>query len=381
MNKDKVVILTTVHSREDTRVFHKQASDLGKLAQLDVTVVVADGCGNEERNGYNIVDIGGFSNRVLRFFLGSIRAYRTVKELAPKIVHFHDPELMLVASILSMRGVRVFFDVHENVPEDIKDKYWIPRVLRTLVSSLYVFVERLCVPFFCKIFAATPDIMSRYPSDKVVLLQNYPSLSEFSSLESVRSREGKGYIVYLGAITKIRGVDNVVRALELVNDEKVRTELRLAGFFQEEGHLERLSLEKGWRHVDFIGAVKRQDVPNLLAGASCGLVTFLPANNHINAQPNKLFEYMAAGIPLVASDFKLWREILDRYDCGLLVDPESPASIADAVLEILSDPQRSFKMGANGKKAVFEVLNWEAESKKMIQTYLSVLQRVDHVTT
>ncbi|EJO93855.1 WbpH [Ectopseudomonas mendocina DLHK] len=123
-------------------------------------------------------------------------------------------------------------------------------------------------------------------------------------------------------------------------------------------------MEKGWRHVDFIGAVKRQDVPNLLAGASCGLVTFLPANNHINAQPNKLFEYMAAGIPLVASDFKLWREILDRYDCGLLVDPESPASIADAVLEILSDPQRSFKMGANGKKAVFEVLNWEAESKK-----------------
>ncbi|EJO93854.1 group 1 glycosyl transferase [Ectopseudomonas mendocina DLHK] len=109
---------------------------------------------------------------------------------------------MLVASILSMRGVRVFFDVHENVPEDIKDKYWIPRVLRTLVSSLYVFVERLCVPFFCKIFAATPDIMSRYPSDKVVLLQNYPSLSEFSSLESVRSREGKGYIVYLGAILK-----------------------------------------------------------------------------------------------------------------------------------------------------------------------------------
>ncbi|RFQ09411.1 glycosyltransferase, partial [Pseudomonas sp. ATCC 13867] len=82
------------------------------------------------------------------------------------------------------------------------------------------------------------------------------------------------------------------------------------------------------------------------------MVTFLPANNHINAQPNKLFEYMAAGIPLIASDFRLWREIVKKYDCGILVDPESPEHIANAVLEILENPQRSTEMGANGKRAV-----------------------------
>ncbi|RFQ12044.1 glycosyltransferase, partial [Pseudomonas sp. ATCC 13867] len=129
---------------------------------------------------------------------------------------------------------------------------------------------------------------------------------------SAPSSTGNNYIVYLGAITKIRGIDNIVRALNLINTEKDHVRFCLAGFFQESGHLEELSLEEGWRHVDFIGPVKRHDVPRLLSEARCGLVTFLPANNHINAQPNKLFEYMAAGIPLIASDFRLWREIVKK---------------------------------------------------------------------
>ena len=266
MNKHKIIILTTVHSREDTRVFHKQASDLGRQPQLDVTVVVADGRGNEERSGYNIVDIGKSNNRFLRFLAGGFRAYRVVKSLSPKIVHFHDPELMLVACALSMSGIHVFFDVHENVPEDIKDKYWIPRFLRLAVSSAYVFIEKLCLPFFNRIFVATPDIMSRYPSDKTVLVQNYPSLSEFSSLGDTCPDKNDNYIVYLGAITKIRGIDNIVRALNLINTERGNVRFRLAGFFQEAGHLEELSLEKGWRHVDFVGPVKRHDVPKLLFG-------------------------------------------------------------------------------------------------------------------
>ncbi|WP_371231520.1 glycosyltransferase family 4 protein [Pseudomonas sp. QE6] len=379
MNKDKIVVLTTVHSREDTRVFHKQARDLGKQPQFDVTVVVADGHGDEGRSEYNIVDLGKPNNRFLRFLVSGFKAYRTAKSLSPKVVHFHDPELMLVACALSMSGIRIIFDVHENVPEDIKDKYWIPSFLRSTISFAYVFLEKLCLPFFHKVFAATPDIMSRYPSDKAVLVQNYPSLSEFDCSASSPSSTNNNYIVYLGAITKIRGIDNIVRALNLINAEKDHARFRLAGFFQESGHLEELSLEEGWRHVDFIGPVKRHDVPRLLSGARCGLVTFLPANNHINAQPNKLFEYMAAGIPLIASDFRLWREIVKKYDCGILVDPESPENIADAVLEILENPQRSTEMGTNGKRAVFDVLNWEVESKKMIQTYRSLLQGCGNV--
>jgi glycosyltransferase involved in cell wall biosynthesis len=112
-----------------------------------------------------------------------------------------------------------------------------------------------------------------------------------------------------------------------------------------------------------------------LEDADAGLVCFLPAPNHVEAGPNKLFEYMAAGLPVIASDFPAWRPIVEGNDCGLCVDPADPAAIARAILYLAENPGRRAEMGANGRRAVMERYNWEAEGRRLIAAYERLTRR------
>jgi glycosyltransferase involved in cell wall biosynthesis len=95
--------------------------------------------------------------------------------------------------------------------------------------------------------------------------------------------------------------------------------------------------------------------------------------NHIDAQPNKMFEYMSAGLPLIASDFPLWREIVEGNDCGVCVDPADPAAIAEAIDRLVENPDLARRMGENGQRAVHERYNWAIEEKKLLALYDTVL--------
>ena len=100
-----------------------------------------------------------------------------------------------------------------------------------------------------------------------------------------------------------------------------------------------------------------------------GVVLYHPELNHINAQPNKMFEYMAAGIPVIASDFPLWKEILEGARCGVCVDPLDPDQIADAIRWIVDHPEQAEQMGKNGRKAIIERYNWKREEDTLLGLY------------
>ena len=91
--------------------------------------------------------------------------------------------------------------------------------------------------------------------------------------------------------------------------------------------------------------------------------------NHVNALPNKMFEYMSAGLPVIASNFPLWKEIVEGNKCGLTVNPLSPKEIAEAIRYLLAHPEEARKMGENGRKAVLEKYNWDNESRKLMVFY------------
>jgi glycosyltransferase involved in cell wall biosynthesis len=104
-----------------------------------------------------------------------------------------------------------------------------------------------------------------------------------------------------------------------------------------------------------------------------GIVTFLPVPNHINAQPNKLFEYMSSSLPVIASHYPLWKGIVEKYDCGICVDPENSKEIAEAINYILANPLNANRMGINGRKAIKEVFNWEQEEQKLAELYTDLV--------
>ena len=161
----------------------------------------------------------------------------------------------------------------------------------------------------------------------------------------------------------------MVRAISLV---KGGTRLQLGGSFSEKSVATEVKSFPGWRAVDELGWLDRDSINHTLERSMAGLVTLHPIVNYIDALPVKMFEYMSAGVPVIASNFPLWREIVIGNDCGLCVDPLDPQAIADAIDFIAANPERAEEMGRNGQRAVNERYNWGAEEQKLLQLYSSL---------
>ncbi len=121
--------------------------------------------------------------------------------------------------------------------------------------------------------------------------------------------------------------------------------------------------------IRFIGQINRHDVNELYGKARAGIVIYQPAQNHIDSQPIKLFEFMAAGLPMVASNFPLWRNIVESAECGLCVDPTDAESVRKACEELICNPERAQTMGRNGRKAVLDQYSWNSEERKLLSLY------------
>jgi glycosyltransferase involved in cell wall biosynthesis len=150
--------------------------------------------------------------------------------------------------------------------------------------------------------------------------------------------------------------------------------MMLAGPFSPKGLLTELESLPGWARVQNLGVLDRPSVANLLSRVRLGLLVLQPEPNFVNARPIKLFEYMAAGIPVIASDFPLWRQIIGEARCGLLVDPQDPQAIARAMQYLLSHDAEAEAMGRRGRKAACELYNWNSEERVLLKFYSDLLE-------
>lgn len=362
----KVAHLTSAHPRYDTRVFLKECRSLASAGH-DVTLIVADGMGNEERDGVHIVDVGKSGGRASRMFGTVNRVLAAAIALGSDIYHLHDPELLRIAGRLqrSRGGAHVLFDAHEDLPRQILSKLWIPASMRHLTSWVAELTENCVARRLSGVIAATPHIANRFLRTNVRTtdINNYPMPDEF--VLGVAPRVRKRQICYVGGITKVRGIEALIRALPLVSG----VTLILCGRFQEREFERAMRALPGWTQVDYRGQVGREGVREALAESVAGIVTLLPTPAYVDALPVKMFEYMSSELPVIASDFPLWRQIIDDAGAGLCVDPESPEAIAAAIRRLMNDQVLVERMGKAGRAAVLGQYNWPTEAAKLVAFY------------
>ncbi len=365
-----VVHLTTVHDRDDVRIFHKECRSL-VAAGYQVTLIVADGLGANERDGVHIVDMGARPrHRLRRIALQPWRAWLAVRRVGPAVVHFHDPELLPIGLVMALGGLAVVYDAHEDVPQQILSKYWLPAKLRPLVAWLFARLEAFVVRRLAGVVVATPPMLPRFAAlgCDAVSVRNFPLLEEFA--EPADAPRQSRTIVYVGGLTRVRGVLRLVEALALMPG----VQLLLCGRFADDGAEAACRASPGWKQVHYLGHLDRAGIQAVLARAEAGLVTLLPEPNHLVALPVKMFEYMAAALPVVSSNFPLWMEILLAHRCGVGIDPADPAAIARGVLDLLADPARA-EMGRRGRAAVLEQYHWQREADVLLALYERIGER------
>lgn len=368
----KIIHLTSVHPRYDTRIFHKQCKSLANHG-YDVTLVVADGKGDEVKDGVNILDAGQPANRLSRMILSTRKVYRLSLKTGATIYHLHDPELIPIGMLLKRNKETVIFDAHEDVTLQLLNKLYLSRVSGWLLSKSYNLFEKSTLSRFDAIVAATPVISGKFSAfcKRFVDINNFPLLAEFNQDGNNLANKTKN-VCYIGGYTAVRGVSEIVQAMSLT-ENGIR--LLMGGRFFDKHFEQEVKSLSGWQMVNDRGFLDRVAIRNLLSESFAGLVTLHPIPNYLESLPVKMFEYMAAGIPVIASDFPYWREIIESNKCGICVNPLKPSEIAEAINFLAMNPETAQIMGQNGRKAVEEKYNWQVEEKKLFALY-SHLQQV-----
>lgn len=363
----KVCHLTSVHKWNDVRIFEKECVSLSK-AGFEVSLISVNG-ENGIYHGVHVLSVSSkASGRFSRMTQTVDEVYQKALEVDADVYHFHDPELLRIGKKLQKKHrKKVIYDSHEDLPRQILDKGWIPFLLRKTISRLIENYEDKIASQLSGIVAATPHIQKRFlkSNPNTVNINNFPILEKMSI--DVKWENRKNEICYIGGIFISRGILELVDAMELVD-----TKLNLAGNYDSSSLRENLIEKKGWKNVKEYGFVGRDEIVEILSRSKIGLVTLYPTQAYLESLPIKMFEYMAAGIPVIASDFPLWRSILDKHQCGMCVDPQNVQSIAKAINFLLSNNESASEMGKRGQKAATESYSWNAESKKLIEFYTNL---------
>lgn len=365
MKPSKVVHLTSAHPRYDTRIFLKQCKSLAK-ARYDVSLIVADGKGDERIDDIDILDVGKLDGRLKRFVLSTSRVYRRASKLDADIYHLHDPELIPIGVLLLLRGKQVIFDAHEDVPKQLLSKPYLNPFALKLLSAVFALLEKLTLRFYAAIVTATPYINEKFLkiNNNSVNVNNYPIASELKSDSAPKDK--KSQVCYVGWLGHIRGGSELIRSLSLT---KSGVPLKFAGTYEDNSFKESMRLNPGWQKLEELGQIDREGVKQLLGESKAGMVLFHPLPNHVDSQPNKFFEYMSAGLPVIASNFPLWKEIIEGEGCGVCVDPLAPNEIAAAIDYIIGNPELAAEMGNRGREAVVNKYNWQIEENKLLELY------------
>jgi glycosyltransferase involved in cell wall biosynthesis len=370
----KVAHLTSVHTATDPRIVFKECRSLAESG-YDV-VLVSPGAKAQMPSGIRHVTVASPRNRLARLLVTTWQVIWKGLRTRARLYHLHDPELIPGGLLLKALGKIVIYDAHEHLPRQVLGKAWIPSLLRPAASWFAGAIERTAGRWLDGVVAANPTDPERFGPRPIVLVQNYVRTEEFRPLPDARPyAEREPLVVCAGGLTGARGLWEMVAAIRLVDHPGAR--LLLAGRFDAEIRqaVDR-DLDSG--RVVLLGWRSPAEVRDLLASARVGLSVLHPYPNYMGNYPTKLFEYMAAGLPAVVSDFPMWRDIVNGAGCGIAVDPLDAGAIAAAITQLLNDPLTAEEMGRRGQSAAKSIYSWESQEAALLGLYRRSLRLPEH---
>ena len=368
----KICHITSAHSRYDVRIFEKECKSLSR-AGYETYLLVNDDAQDELNSNVNIISTGlKCSSRKDRFIYGRKLILEKALLLNADLYHLHDPDLLGVGFKLKKIGKIVIFDSHEDVPSQILEKSWIPQFMRKSISKLYEHYEKYIIKYLDAVITVTPHITSRIKkiANDTVEITNYPLKSDILTSDN---KPGK-LICFTGGIEEQWNHCNVIEAIS-VNDLNIT--YVLAGTSTEE-YINKLKNIGTTDIVEYKGKVSHIEAQNIQRDSIVG-IALLRYNSNAGGKlgtlgNTKLFEYMKNGLPVICTNFLLWADIINTYDCGICVEPDNIEQIGKAIKYFVNNPYRAIEMGKNGQKAILEKYNWETQEQKLLKLYKTLLQ-------
>lgn len=363
----RICHITSGHPHDDVRI-SKECLSVHQAGYF--VTLIAPGERNQANQPFPGVSVSRPRSRWERFLLTPILLFWAALKARPTLIHFHDPELIPLGVLFKLAGVKVVYDIHENVPKQLSVKEWIPCAIRSLFARMFSLFECFFAFFFAGRICVLPSIAERFSKKNTRIVRNLPRKNDFACIAHEPTRENN--IIFVGGLSRGRGLFEIVEAIEIVN-RSVQARLQLVGKFWEPDLMEAVKTKQGWDYCQFVPWLDRNALREVFSHASVGIITFHPEPNNLESIPNKLFEYVGAGLPVVASDFPYWRDLLNNLPSCIFVDPLSPVKIACAIEKILQNSHEYFQAAEKSKREISERFNWENEEKELLSLYRELL--------
>ena len=367
----KICMLTTTHTPRDIRIFHKEAKTLSKY--FNVTIIAPNEM--EWREVKNNVRIVTFRRaRKTLHFLNLFRLFRNGMRENACVYHCHEPDSLLVAIIIKIikKNCKIIYDVHEHWPSEIAYGWFKikTKILRRPFEFLVDLIERTMVKFADGVIVVSESVGERFRSKGYTLIENVPLLSFSANPESLKDSD---LVLMGGDLQSFHGLEEILSAMLEVKKSYPGIKLKIVGNIKID--IKNIIIEKNLTdNVIFTGFLPLEDMYREISKAKAGIIIL--KNEYYNSYiglPNKLFDYMLCGIPVIASDFPEIRRVVRKARCGILVNPTDIKEIAEAILYLLNNPEIARKMGLNGRMFIEREMNWEKIEEKLLRVYKEIL--------
>jgi len=362
-----VAHLSSVHRWTDNRVHMREAATAAKHHRT--LLVAVDSPTTVPETGVHVVLLPR-RRRAARVALSTSQAALLALRSGAGVVHLHDPELLVVVPVLKLAGRRVVFDAHEVISEATADKDYVPEALRrpfVLLSRLLVwFAGRACD----HVVVATAITARDYPAHKTTVVHNFPRLrAQEEALRPLADRSPRA--AFIGVVSEARG-SRVMADAATSSAFPPGWQLDVAGGPYPDDALSVFDDAVAAGRATVHGLLSPEDARDLLLDARVGVVVLQPGTAYEKVFSTKLFEYLAAGLPVVCSDFPVWREVVEPYGCVRFVDPTDPDAVARALAWYAEHPDELARQGAAARRAAVEVFDWAKEEPALLGVWAAL---------
>lgn len=345
MTSLRVLVMTVVHHPQDTRILVRQISALVDVGHQVTYAAPFSAQGITPPPGVDAVDLPRSRGR---HRLAAVRAARrTARELAPKhdVVIIHDPELVL--SVAGVKDAAIVWDVHEDTAAAVSYKDWIPGGLDRAAAAGVRMMERWAERRLALLLAEA-GYRDRFR-------RPHPVVPNSTLVEPDAPPPGRGRVVCVSTLTRARGALDLIEVGRLLRPAGIVVDLIGPASPDVIDELKRADIDGD---VRWFGRLPHDEVLERMRGATAGLSLLHNERNYRHSYPTKIFEYLAQGIPVVATPLPLVVEVVERHEVGIVVPFRDPEAAAAAVLELDQDDAGRARMGRNGTAAVRREHNW-----------------------
>lgn len=376
LNKMKICHITSVHPRTDGRIFKRECVTLANNGN-EVVLVCCDGKSDEIVDGVRIISysrkrLTKSRRGLLMFFNRGFLKY--LKEIDADVYQFHDFDLIEIGRKLA-KTKKVIYDSHENWFGMLTNKFsmnitFLKRIITRVLGCYY----KKVLPVFSAVFTVSPNIVDNLKqyTPNVYMIPNFPAIEKFDNKNLSDGGKELAFI-YQGTVYSMSNQEYIIKAINEFASE-VRYKIIGKISLSLKSRLEKLNCKS---RVIFKNWLKKEELQNEISGSIAGLAVldYSPVCCGREGQlgSNKIFEYMLLGIPIICTDFTLWKNlIVDKYQCGICVPPHDSKAIYNAMKYIIDHPEEAVKMGERGRMAVMEEFNWGKYEQTFLKIYLDI---------